>query len=72
VSLEIRDATGAVIATLAANANRGLHVAEWPLLRTGAGGPGAFGRGRVDPGAYTAVLTVDGVSRTTPVGVERD
>ncbi len=70
VSIGVRDESGEQVATLAAPGSTGLHAVEWPLGRRGAGG-GSSRRSRVEPGAYTAVVTVDGIEHEVPVSVRR-
>ena len=71
VTLEIQDAQGSMVNVLEAGGSAGLHQAEWALDRLGGNqggrGGGFFRRPNfVEPGDYTAVLTVNGVEyRTT-------
>jgi photosystem II stability/assembly factor-like uncharacterized protein len=71
VSLEIRDAAGRVIRTLAASGRAGLNRVEWTLDRGDGQGSGRFSRRAFVPaGTYTAVLRVDGHEMVTPLLVE--
>lgn len=71
VSLEIRDAAGQVIRTLAASGRAGLNRVEWSLDRDDGQGAGRFSRRAFVPaGTYTAVLRVDGHEMVTPLLVE--
>ena len=81
VSLDVRDAEGGPVSVLEANGSAGLHMVEWTLARMGEepGGRGSGGRGGgssrrrnlVEPGQYTAVLTVDGTAHAVPITVGR-
>ncbi len=75
VTLRIEDGSGALVAELEAGGSAGLHAAEWTLER-GPAGSGESGprrrRDYVEPGTYTAVLTVDGERHLAPVTVERN
>ncbi len=76
VSLEIQDGNGGSVNVLEADGSAGLHMIEWTLERMG-DGPGGRGGGffrrrdYVQPGTYTAVLTVDGQRHVVPVVVGR-
>ena len=78
VTLEIQDASGAVVNVLEARGRAGLHQVEWGLDRMGGnqggrGGGGFFRRANLVPeGTYQAVLTVNGVEHRSPVVVRRD
>ncbi len=75
VSLRIEDAGGNVVNVLPAGGSRGLHQVEWRLNRMGRGEGRQQGFRRpsfVEPGTYTAVLTVDGTELRTPVRVVRE
>jgi len=76
VTLEIQDNQGATVNVLEASGDAGLQMIEWQLDRLGGGGQGG-GRGgfrranRVQPGEYTAVLTVNGEEHRAPVRASR-
>jgi len=76
VSLEVEDSSGTTVNVLEAGGSAGLHMVEWTLERLGGGdqgGGGGFFRRRnyVQPGTYTAVLTVNGQRHVVPVSVVR-
>ena len=74
VRLEIRDGAGELVTTLSAPHEAGLHQVEWELVRDGGDGGGGGGfrsRNFVEPGDYSAVLTVDGGTSAVPVRVTR-
>jgi len=76
VSLDIRDAEGGPVNVLEASGSAGLHMVEWTLARLGEesggrGGRSARRRNLVEPGQYTAVLTVDGAAHAVPITVGR-
>lgn len=76
VSLEVQDGDGRSVNVLEAEGSAGLHMIEWTLQSMGAeegGRGGGFSRRRnyVQPGTYTAVLTVDGQRHVMPVTVRR-
>jgi hypothetical protein len=73
VTLEIQDEAGATVATLGSYSTRGLHQVEWTLEGDDALGGGGFFRRRnfVEPGIYSALLTVNGVASSVPVEVGR-
>ena len=72
VRMEVRDADGVTVRVLEAGGSAGLHAVEWTLQRgdpVGGNGPGR--RDFVAPGAYSAVVRVDGVEHVTPLRVGR-
>jgi photosystem II stability/assembly factor-like uncharacterized protein len=85
VKLAILDASGALVRDLKATTERGINRVQWDLRGRapavaprpgGAPAGGSFGRAPegalVDPGTYSARLTVGGREYTTPVVVEAD
>jgi len=79
VTLEIQDAQGALVNVLETTGSSGLHQVEWALDRMGGnqggrgGGGGGFRRPNfVQPGEYTAVLTVNGQEHRSTISVGRD
>jgi photosystem II stability/assembly factor-like uncharacterized protein len=82
VNLKVLDWAGKTVQELAVSTDPGLHVSNWPLIRStsrapalgaaanqrGFGGSGA----PVPPGTYRIVLTVDGQEFTQPLKVELD
>ena len=81
VNLKVLDWAGKTVQELAVATDPGLHVSNWPLIRStsrapaiGATGPqrGFGGGAPVPPGTYRVVLTVDGQEFTQPLKVELD
>ena len=77
VTLEVQDSQGRTVNVLEATGSAGLNQVEWRLDRAranqGGGGGGGFRRraNTVQPGQYTAVLTVNGTEHSTPISVVR-
>jgi photosystem II stability/assembly factor-like uncharacterized protein len=77
ISLEVQDIQGRTVNVLEATGSAGLSQIEWRLDRLGAnqGGRGGGGFRRrantVQPGQYTAVLTVNGAEHRMPISVTR-
>ncbi|HVC20977.1 MAG TPA: hypothetical protein VNE16_12925 [Vicinamibacterales bacterium] len=81
VTITILDRVGQVVRELKGTTDRGINRVQWdlrgapPVRHNGGGGEGFFGALEgplVDPGQYTARLTVDGRQLTTPVEVKAD
>jgi photosystem II stability/assembly factor-like uncharacterized protein len=76
VTLEIQDAQGGMVNVLEAGGSAGLHQVEWSLDRMGGNqggrGGGFFRRPNfVQPGEYTAILTVNGQEHRTTISLGR-
>ena len=77
ISLEVQDIQGRTVNVLEATGSAGLSQIEWRLDRLGANqgvrGGGGFRRraNTVQPGQYTAVLTVNGAEHRMPISVTR-
>jgi photosystem II stability/assembly factor-like uncharacterized protein len=77
LSIDVRDASGKVVAVIPSSKRRGLNRVEWSMRMDAPKSPPAATGGatigpRLPPGTYTVTMTKDGRTYTTPLEVVAD